>query len=80
MKEKNQQNKGKIVEMLNSQVEEGIEVAKKLKVEDREYGLVLTNLLNAFSQAEKMGAEIEFDKEQERLREETQEKQNKINK
>lgn len=76
MKEKIKQNKKAIVEMLNVQVEEGIEVAKKLHVEDSCYGAVLTNLLNAYKEAEQMGAEIEYDEEQAKLREEAIKKNN----
>lgn len=76
MKEKLKQNKKAIVEMLNTQVEEGIEVAKKLHVEDNCYGAVLTNLLNAYKEAEQMGAEIEYDEEQEKLRKQSEQKNN----
>lgn len=74
MKEKIKQNKKAIVEMLNVQVEEGIEVAKSLHVEDNCYGAVLTNLLNAYKEAEQMGAEIEYDEEQEKLRKQSEQK------
>ncbi len=74
MKEKIKQNKKAIVETLNIQVEEGIKVAKTLHVEDSCYGAVLTNLLQAFKEAEQMGAEIEFDEEQEKLRKQSEQK------
>ena len=67
MKEKVKQNKKEIVEVLNEQVANGIEIVKKLNVDDNVYGIVVTNLLNAFKAAEQMSAEIEFDLEQEKL-------------
>ena len=75
MKEQIKSNKKEIVEMLNKQVKDGIKVAKKLNVDDNVYGVVLTNLLNAHKSAEQMGAEVEFDEEQEKLNQEYKKKQ-----
>ncbi len=74
MKEEIKRNKKDIVTMLNKQVREGIEVASKLHVEDNVYGAILTNLLNAYKEAEQMGNEIEYDEEQERLKKEHEQK------
>lgn len=76
MKEKIVENKEKIVNMLNKQVENGIKIAEKLEIDSNVYGIITTNLLNAYKNAEQMGAEIEFEKEQERLKKEYQKKNN----
>lgn len=75
MKNQIKENKTEIVNILVGQVKEGIKIAKDLKVNQPEYGVVLTNLLNAYKASEQMGAEIEFDQEQAKLNEEYAKKQ-----
>jgi hypothetical protein len=54
----------KLIEILNTKVEEGLNVIETLNVADKEYGSAIMNLLNSANTARELQNQIKFDEEQ----------------